>query len=60
MSRIRDIRIVGLEYAMPEDNAYGMARGLTSRRGGGIVYLETEDGVVGIGEAWGPPKVTAA
>jgi D-galactarolactone cycloisomerase len=60
MSRIRDIRIVGLEYAMPEEKAYGMARGLTARRGGGIVHLETEDGVVGIGEAWGPPKVTAA
>lgn len=60
MSRIRDIRIVGLEYAMPEDRAYGMARGLTSRRGGGIVHLETEDGIVGIGEAWGPPRVTAA
>jgi D-galactarolactone cycloisomerase len=60
MSRIRDIRVVGLEYAMPEARAYGMARGLTSRRGGGIVHLETEDGIVGIGEAWGPPRVTAA
>ena len=30
MSRIRDIRVVGLEYAMPEARAYGMARGLTS------------------------------
>ncbi|MFZ9487534.1 MAG: mandelate racemase/muconate lactonizing enzyme family protein [Alphaproteobacteria bacterium] len=60
MSRIRDIRIVGLEYAMPEEKAYGMARGLTSRRGGGIVHLETEDGVVGIGEAWGPARVAAA
>lgn len=60
MSRIRDIRIVGLEYAMPEDKAYGMARGLTSRRGGGIVMVETEDGVTGIGEAWGPSKVAAA
>lgn len=60
MSRIRDIRIVGLEYAMPEEKAYGMARGLTSRRGGGIVHIETEDGVVGIGEAWGPAKVAAA
>jgi D-galactarolactone cycloisomerase len=60
MSRIRDIRIVGLEYAMPDEKAYGMARGLTSRRGGGIVHLETEDGVVGIGEAWGPARVAAA
>ncbi len=60
MSKIRDIRIVGLDYAMPEQNAYGMARGLTSRRGGAIVYVETEDGVTGIGEAWGPSKVASA
>lgn len=60
MSRIRDIRIIGLEFAMPEEKAYGMARGLTARRGGGIVYLETEDGITGIGEAWGPSKVAAA
>lgn len=60
MSRIRDIRIVGLEYAVADEKAYGMARGLTARRGGEIVHLETEDGVVGIGEAWGPSKVAAA
>ena len=60
MSLIRDIRIIGLEIAMPDDKAYGMARGLTARRGGGIVYLETDDGITGIGEAWGPSKVAAA
>ena len=60
MSRIRDVRIIGLDYAMAEEDAYGMARGLTSHRGGGIVQLETEDGVTGIGEAWGPSKVAAA
>ncbi len=39
---------------------YGSARGLTNRRGGGLVLLDTEDGVQGIGEAWGPPSVTRA
>ena len=60
MSKIRDIRILGLESAVPDEQAYGMARGLTSRRGGGLVLLETEDGVTGIGEAWGPVGLTGA
>lgn len=60
MSIIRDIRLVGLEVALPEAQAYGMARGLTSRRGGGLILLETEDGVTGIGEAWGPSSITSA
>ena len=33
MSIIRDIKIIGLETVLPESLAYGMARGLTSRRG---------------------------
>jgi D-galactarolactone cycloisomerase len=58
MSKIRDIRVVPLEFNLPE--AYGSARGLTNRRGGGLVVLETEDGAQGIGEAWGPPAVSRA
>lgn len=60
MSRIRDIRVVPLEFHLPTGEGYGSARGLTNRRGGGLVILETEDGVTGIGEAWGPPKVSQA
>lgn len=60
MSRIRDIRILPLQYAMPPEDAYGMARGLTHMRGAGLVLLDTEDGVEGIGEAWGPAAVNAA
>jgi D-galactarolactone cycloisomerase len=36
-----------------------MARSLTAERGCALVEVETEDGVVGIGEAWGPAKATA-
>lgn len=60
MSRIRDIRLSGLEHAVDERAAYGMARGLTSRRGGGLLELETENGVIGLGEVWGPSRVAAA
>jgi D-galactarolactone cycloisomerase len=60
MSRIRDIRVIPLEFNLPPGKGYGSARGLTNRRGGGLVLLDTEDGVQGIGEAWGPPSVTRA
>jgi D-galactarolactone cycloisomerase len=60
VSTIKDIRIIALEFALPEHKAYGMARGLTARRQSSIIEVETRDGVVGIGEAWGPAAVTAA
>lgn len=58
MSRIRDIRIVPLEFQLGAGEGYGSARGITNRRGGGLVILDTEDGAQGIGEAWGPPAVS--
>jgi D-galactarolactone cycloisomerase len=58
MARIRDVRLIPLVYRMPPVRAYGMARGLTAERGCSLVEVETQDGVVGIGEAWGPPKAT--
>jgi len=59
MARIRDIRLIPLAYRMPPVRAYGMARALTAERGCALVEVETEDGVVGIGEAWGPAKASA-
>src|SRR5581483_5535500 len=58
MSRIRDITVLPLHYAPAEP--YGSARGLAKARGGGLVLLDTEDGVQGIGEVWGPPGVARA
>jgi D-galactarolactone cycloisomerase len=58
MSRIRDIRVLPLEFNLPPGQGYGSSRGLTNRRGGGLVILETEDGAQGIGEAWGPAAVS--
>jgi D-galactarolactone cycloisomerase len=60
MYRIRDIRVIPLQFALDGSSAYGSARGLTSRRGGSIVLLQTEDGIEGIGEAWGPGAVALA
>jgi D-galactarolactone cycloisomerase len=58
MARIRDIRLIPLVYRMPPVRAYGMVRGLTAERGCALLEVETEDGVIGIGEAWGPAKAT--
>jgi len=58
MSRIRDIKTVPLSFAPPVP--YGSARGLAKARGASLILLQTEDGVQGIGEAWGPPAVTRA
>ncbi len=58
--RIRDIRVIPLLHRMPPEDAYGMARGLTAVRGSALVVLRTEDGIEGIGEAWGPPAIARA
>ncbi|WP_439577242.1 mandelate racemase/muconate lactonizing enzyme family protein [Elioraea sp.] len=60
MARITDIRLVAVQHHLGAGMAYGMARGLTALRGAGIVLLETDAGVQGIGEAWGPSTVARA
>jgi L-alanine-DL-glutamate epimerase-like enolase superfamily enzyme len=57
---IAKLEIIPLIYRLPAERAYGMARGLTSIRQASLVKLATDDGLEGIGEAWGPPSVTKA
>jgi D-galactarolactone cycloisomerase len=59
VSRIRDIRLIPLAFVMEEGKAYGMARGKTATREVALIEVETVDGVVGLGEAFGPARVTA-
>ena len=58
MSRIREIEVVPVEYTVA--TPYGSARGLVPKRQAGLIRLRTDDGIEGIGEAWGPPAVTRA
>lgn len=60
MPRISNITLVALEHRLGPGRAYGMARGLTAVRGASLVLVDTDAGVQGIGEAWGPPAVTRA
>lgn len=58
MPTIRRLSFIGLEYSFAAHKAYGMARGGGFRRQGGLVEVETDAGVVGVGEAFGSPLVT--
>ncbi|MDF1584788.1 mandelate racemase/muconate lactonizing enzyme family protein [Marinimicrococcus flavescens] len=60
MPQVRSVEAIALGYGFDESLAYGMARGLTSRRETTLIRLTTSDGVVGWGEAWGPSGATRA
>jgi D-galactarolactone cycloisomerase len=59
-ARIARITLHPVLHVMGDAGAYGMARGLVSARGATIVEIETNTGVSGFGEAWGPPGFCAA
>ncbi len=54
MPKIARLDVVPLEHVLPEGRAYGTARGLNYRRTCSLITLETDDGIVGIGDAAGP------
>lgn len=60
MAIVTDIELVPLEFRLPEAKAYGMARGLTAARQCSIIRIRTDDGALGLGEAWGPCRAAAA
>ena len=58
MATVATLEAIGLGYDIPQERAYGMARGIASRRETTLIKLVTSDGVVGWGEAWGPASIT--
>ena len=60
MAIISDIKAIPLEHDLGAENAYGMARGMTSVRNMTLIVVETDAGVTGYGEAWGPSALTVA
>jgi D-galactarolactone cycloisomerase len=58
MPTIRRLSFIGLEYAFAPEKAYGMSRGGGFRRQSGLVEVETDEGIKGVGEAFGNPFVT--
>lgn len=60
MDRIEDIRATPLAVDLGAVRAYGSSRGRVSQRTTTLIEVVTRNGVVGIGEAWGPPSVSLA
>lgn len=58
MPTIAKLSFIGLEHVLPPEKAFGMARGMGHRRPGGIVEIETSDGITGVGEVFGNPFVS--
>jgi D-galactarolactone cycloisomerase len=58
MPTIKRLSFTGLEYTFAPEKAYGMSRGGGFRRQGGLVEVETDGGVTGIGEVFGNPFVS--
>ena len=52
--KIAGLEFTPLEYALPREKAYGMARGLNFRRTVALVTATAGDGSIGCGEALGP------
>jgi D-galactarolactone cycloisomerase len=57
---VKTITHIGLAFELGDKRAYGNARGLRTARAISLIVVETRDGTLGIGEAWGPPRPTAA
>ena len=57
--KIRSIDAIPLAYPLP-GGAYGSARGLVAARATCLVRVETDEGLAGYGEAFGPPLVMVA
>ncbi len=57
MAKIKSIELKAFEYVMPANQAYGMARGLNFRRSCSLIEITSDNGIVGHGEAGGPPRL---
>ena len=57
---ITDIEVIPLSHALPEGRGLGDARGFGRTRSTTLVRLETDDGVVGWGEAFIPGQIAEA
>lgn len=54
-----DIEAIPLEYELGDGNGFGGTRGITHTRTATLVRLTADDGTVGWGEAFAPPRTVA-
>lgn len=53
------VEAIPLAYPLDDGRAYGSARGTVDQRVSTLIRVESRDGTVGWGEAFGPPRTTA-
>ncbi len=58
--KIKSLSFIALGAKLPEGQAYGMAKALSTARQSTLVRLVLENGIEGWGEAWGIPAVNQA
>ena len=56
---VESVEAIPLVYELDPGRGYGSARGTVGQRVTTVVRVETTDGEVGWGEAWGPPRTVA-
>jgi D-galactarolactone cycloisomerase len=57
--QVRSVDAVPLVYPLDDGKGYGSARGTVTQRTSTLVRVESRDGTVGWGEAFGPPRTMA-
>lgn len=57
--QIRTVEAIPVSHELEEGRGYGSSRGTASERSVALVRLTTDDGIVGWGEAFAPPKTVA-
>src|SRR5256886_6093966 len=55
--KIREVRTWVLRHELPEIDVFGSSKGWHTVRQALVVEILTEDGLTGLGEAYGPPAV---
>jgi D-galactarolactone cycloisomerase len=56
---VRNVAAIPLAYPLGDGRGYGSARGTVDQRTTTLVRVESDDGAVGWGEAFGPPRTMA-
>lgn len=57
--QVSNVEAIPLAYPLAEGRGYGSARGTVDQRVSTLIRIESEDGIVGWGEAFGPPRTMA-
>ena len=57
--QVSSVEAIPLAYPLAKGRGYGSARGTVDQRVSTLIRVESEDGIVGWGEAFGPPRTMA-